>query len=255
MSETSAGASPAPVQGGPEAGAARGATLRATGLHRTFVDGARRLEVLKGVELSIAPGEVVALIGRSGSGKSTLLHLLGLLDRPDSGEVLVDGTPTLGLGETDRSALRNRHLGFVFQHYFLLPEFDALGNVMLPAQVAHSPLSWITGGARAARARAWELLEQVGLQDQARQKPLTLSGGERQRVAIARALMLQPRVLLCDEPTGNLDPETGGRIMSLIFELSHKDGVAAAIVTHDKALAEQADRVLRLERGVLQQQK
>ncbi|MBI3830272.1 MAG: ABC transporter ATP-binding protein [Planctomycetes bacterium] len=226
--------------------------LQAKGLQRVFVDGKRRLEVLKGADLSVAPGEVMALVGRSGSGKSTLLHLLGLLDQPDGGEVLVDGTPTANMRENDRAELRSRHIGFVFQHYFLMSDFSTLDNVLMPARVAHSPGAWLAGGSAKATARAWQLLEQVGLKDQARQKPATLSGGERQRAAICRALMLQPRVLLCDEPTGNLDPDTASRIMKLIFELTHKDGVATVVVSHDVTLAERADRVLRLEQGILQ---
>jgi len=223
--------------------------LQAENLARAFVDGQRRLEVLRGVSLALAPGEIVALVGRSGSGKSSLLHLLGLLDRPDAGEVLLDGTPTRGLSETERSLLRNRQVGFVFQHYFLLPEFDVWENVLMPARVAASAVAWPTR-APAARARAFELLRQTGLEAQARQRTATLSGGERQRVALARALMLSPRVLLCDEPTGNLDPDTAARIMDLIFELSRPVG-AALVVTHDPALVERADRVLRLEAGRL----
>lgn len=223
------------------------ALLRATEMRRTFIDGERRLEVLKQATLTVHAGEVVALIGKSGSGKSTLLHLLGLLDRPDAGEVELDATPTAKLGEAERAALRNRLIGFIFQHYFLLPDFNVLENVLMPARLAGI-------SAAAARGRAEELLEAVDLKDRARQRPLTLSGGERQRVAIARALMQRPRVLLCDEPTGNLDPATGTRIMALIFELARRDGMAAAVVTHDPALAEQADRILRLESGTLQLQ-
>lgn len=224
--------------------------LRAEGLARTFLDGARRLEVLRGAALSVAPGELVALVGRSGSGKSTLLHLLGLLDRPDAGEVFLDGTPTGGLSETHRATLRNQSIGFVFQHYFLLPEFRVWENVLMPARVGCGALSW-AGRSAGARRRAFALLDMVGLEEQASQRVETLSGGERQRVALARALMLSPRVLLCDEPTGNLDPDTAARIMNLIFELSRRDGTAALVVTHDQALVDRADRVLRLEAGKL----
>lgn len=239
----------------PAAPATRAAALEARGLGRVFHDGARTLEVLKDADLAVAPGEVLALVGRSGSGKSTLLHLLGLLDRPDAGEVLVDGTPTGAMGESDRAALRNRHIGFVFQHYFLMTDFNVLDNVLMPARVQESPLGWLAGGKARAAERACGLLEQVGLKDQLRQRVTTLSGGERQRVAVCRALMLQPRVLLCDEPTGNLDPDTAGRIMELIFDLTHKDGVATVVVSHDVALADRADRVLRLESGVLKREK
>jgi len=224
--------------------------IRAEDVERAFDDGTRVLSVLRGATLEVRPGEVVALVGRSGSGKSTLLHLLGLLDRPDAGEVILDGTPTTPLGETQRAEFRNRLIGFVFQHYFLLPEFNVLENVMLPARVTHSLLAWPAARA-GARERARDLVDRVGLAEQARQRPGTLSGGERQRVALARALMPAPRVLLCDEPTGNLDLETAARIMDLIFTLSRRDGVAALVVTHDQALTERADRVLRLDAGRL----
>lgn len=235
--------------------AAPAAALEARGLKRVFHDGTRSLEVLKDADLAVAPGEVLALVGRSGSGKSTLLHLLGLLDQSDAGEVLVDGTPTGAMGEGDRAALRNRHIGFVFQHYFLMTDFNVLDNVLMPARVQESPFSWMAGGKSTATERARNLLDQVGLKDQAGQRVSTLSGGERQRVAVCRALMLQPRVLLCDEPTGNLDPDTASRIMELLFDLTHKDGVATVVVSHDVVLANRADRVLRLESGVLKREK
>jgi lipoprotein-releasing system ATP-binding protein len=224
--------------------------LRADGVSRRFVDGERRLDVLRGASLILRGGEVVALVGRSGSGKSTLLHVLGLLDRPDDGDVLVDGTPAGKLSERDRAFLRNRHIGFVFQHYFLLPEFSVLDNVLMPARVAVSPARWLRERARYSQ-RAAQLLEQVGLKDQAPQRPTTLSGGERQRAALARALLLEPKILLCDEPTGNLDPDTGAHIIGLIYGLSRGQGTAALVVTHDQALSGRADRVLRLEQGVL----
>lgn len=224
--------------------------LRAEKVERTFKDGERTLAVLRGASMELRPGEVVALVGRSGSGKSTLLHLFGLLDRCDGGEVLVDETPTGALSEARRAEFRNRMIGFVFQHYFLLPEFSVMENVLMSARVAHPGPEWFSKKA-AHKAHAEQLLELVGLKDQARQRPATLSGGERQRTALARALLLSPRLLLCDEPTGNLDPETGTRIMDLIFELCRRDAVAALVVTHDPALTERADRVLRLEAGCL----
>lgn len=224
--------------------------LRAEKVERTFIDGERRLQVLRGASMQLRPGEVVAMVGRSGSGKSTLLHLLGLLDQADAGEVLVDETPTTSLSEPRRAEFRNRMIGFVFQHFYLLPEFSLLENVLMPARVAHPGPEWWSAKA-GHEERAEQLLMRVGLKDQARQRPATLSGGERQRAALARALVLNPRVLLCDEPTGNLDPETGGRIMDLIFELCRGDAVAALVVTHDQALSERADRVLRLEAGRL----
>ena len=226
------------------------AVLRAQNVARFFIDGDRRLDVLKGVDLSLHAGEVTALIGRSGCGKSTLLHLLGLLDRPDSGEIAIDGTPAGSLSERDRAYLRNRHVGFIFQHYFLLPEFNVVENVLMPAQIACSPAAWLSQRQR-HQERAEELVERVGLSNHRTQRPRTLSGGERQRVAVARAMMLEPRILLCDEPTGNLDPETGNHIMDLIFTLSRKQGAAVLTVTHDRAFSARADRVYRLDQGVL----
>jgi lipoprotein-releasing system ATP-binding protein len=226
------------------------ALLRCDQLGRVFIDGERRLEVLRDVTLTLNAGQVTALVGRSGSGKSTLLHLLGLLDRPDSGEVLIDNTPAGNLNENDRSYLRNRSIGFVFQHYFLLPEFNVIENVLMPAKVATSSLRWL-GRRPAYVERAMKLLDQMGLKDRATQRVSTLSGGERQRVTLARALILQPKLLLCDEPTGNLDPETGTHIMNLIFELSRSENTGVLVVTHDPALAARAHRILRLEQGAL----
>ncbi|HYF52180.1 MAG TPA: ABC transporter ATP-binding protein [Planctomycetota bacterium] len=228
--------------------------LRADRIRRVFVDGARTLEILKGVSLELRKGEVSALVGKSGSGKSTLLHLLGLLDMPDEGEILIDNTPAGTLSEKDRAYFRNRSIGFVFQHYFLLPEFNVLENVMMPGQVAYSALEW-SSKKREVRERALELLKLVGLNDQQAQPIRTLSGGERQRVAVARALLLQPKILLCDEPTGNLDPETGSHIIKLLFDVSRQQASAALIVTHDLTLANKADRVFRLDRGTLSTEK
>jgi len=224
--------------------------MRAENLQRVFVDGARELEILQGVSLELRKSEVAALVGKSGSGKSTLLHLLGLLDTPDGGEILIDNTPAGTLSEKDRAYFRNRHIGFVFQHYFLLPEFNVLENVSMPGQVAYSALEW-SSRKREIRNRAEELLDLVGLSAQKAQAIRTLSGGEKQRVAVARALLLSPKILLCDEPTGNLDPETGSHIIKLIFDVSRQQGTAALIVTHDLTLAGKADRILRLDRGTL----
>jgi len=188
-------------------------------------------------------------VGRSGSGKSTLLHLLGLLDKPDEGDVVVDGTPGAKLSERDRAYLRNRFIGFVFQHYFLLPEFTVLDNILMPAKVACSTMGWMSQKVKYVQ-RAEELAKRVGL-ERLNQRPGTLSGGERQRVGLARALMLEPRILLCDEPTGNLDPETARHIMNLIFDLSRKQGTAVLVVTHDRGISERSDRLLRLDHGAL----
>jgi len=224
--------------------------VKATHLARVFHDGKAELHVLRDVSFEVRAQEVVALVGKSGSGKSTLLHILGLLDAPTGGELLVDGTPTATLSERGRSRIRARHVGFIFQHYHLFQEFSVFENLLLPVQVEQSVLGWL-GSRGETKSRAEKLLEDVGLKERRRARPKTLSGGERQRVAIARALMNRPKLLLCDEPTGNLDPHTGTRIMDLLFELSRKDGVGMAVVTHDVQLARRADRVLRLEDGVL----
>ncbi len=228
--------------------------LRVNDLWRTFVDGKRHLEVLKGVSLGVKSGEMVALVGRSGSGKSSLLHLLGLLDRPDQGELYIDGAPAARISETQRAALRSGKIGFVFQHFFLLPEFTVFENLLMAARVSYGPAQWLLGRRKEAIGRAEELLEKVDLCDQRNQKSATLSGGERQRVGLARALMASPTILLCDEPTGNLDPDTGTLIMRHIGEMSKQDGIAVMIATHDLKLAKQADKVLRLEDGHLRKE-
>ncbi|MEO0625322.1 MAG: ABC transporter ATP-binding protein [Pseudomonadota bacterium] len=203
---------------------------------------------MAGVDLSVGQGEWVAVLGRSGSGKSTLLHLLGGLDRPDEGRVRF-GELELGRQREWRiDGYRGRDVGMIFQAYHLLPELTALENVTIAAMLGWGPVCWVRGR-RAARARAMELLETVGLADRATHRPSKLSGGERQRVAIARALMNEPAVLLADEPTGNLDAETGGGVMS-VFEGLHAAGQTIVMVTHDDAVAERADRRVVLERGV-----
>ena len=225
--------------------------LRATGIKRYFEDGTRTLTVLDDVDAELNPGEVVALVGRSGTGKSTLLHLLGLLDKPNEGQIIIDEKDATAMSEPEQARLRNQTLGFVFQHYFLLPEFNVLENLLIPARIATGLASWMGKEKSIAEDRAKTLLEMVELSSHAKQKPGTLSGGERQRVAVARAMMLKPRILLCDEPTGNLDPESGARIMSMLYTLARQDGVAALVVTHDLSLADKASRVLRLENGRL----
>lgn len=224
--------------------------LKLQNVHRVFVDGTRRLEILKGADFSLHAGEVVALVGKSGSGKSTLLHLAGLLDTPSEGEITVDGTPAGTISESNRAFLRNQAIGFVFQHFFLLPEFSVLENVLMPARMA-----WTVANKGVERAQheayARELLSKVGLGDRLNQKTNTLSGGERQRVGLARALVLQPKLLLCDEPTGNLDPETALHIMNLLFDLSKLRKTAVLIVTHDPAMAGRADKVIQLKNGLL----
>jgi ABC-type lipoprotein export system ATPase subunit len=224
--------------------------VKVQNLQRVFSDGTRRLEILTDVSFNLQQGDVVALVGKSGSGKSTLLHLLGLLDTPDGGEIFIDNTPAGTLREKDRAVLRNRHIGFVFQHYFLLPEFNVLENILMPAQVAFSAWEWPARKAE-LRLRAEGLLELVGLSQHALQPIRTLSGGERQRVSVARALLLKPKILLCDEPTGNLDAETGSHIIQLIFDACRQHATTALIVTHDLSLADKADRIYRLEKGEL----
>ncbi|MGH7179399.1 MAG: ABC transporter ATP-binding protein, partial [Tepidisphaeraceae bacterium] len=189
--------------------------------------------------------------GRSGSGKSTLLHLLGALDEPNAGSILYNGADIAQMGAGARSKLRNTHFGFVFQFYHLLPELNVLENTMLSAMIEHS---WVTFRSRRAefRKRAGEVLSRLGLEHRLRHRPAQLSGGERQRVAIARALMNNPRVLFADEPTGNLDAETGRQIMGVLEQLHRQNGQTIVMVTHDRSLAHQADRVLVLKDGKLQ---
>jgi lipoprotein-releasing system ATP-binding protein len=219
-------------------------TVRASDVHKAYVDGARRVEVLRGVDLEIEPGEMVAIVGPSGSGKSTLLHLLGALDRPDAGTIAIGGTALDGLSGRRLARFRNRTVGFVFQFHQLLADFDALENVMLPGRIAGQD-------PRQALARARALLEEVGLAGRLDHFPSQLSGGERQRVAICRALALEPPLLLADEPTGNLDPESGEQVFSLFLELQSRHQTTGVLVTHNPAIAERCGRVLVLEGGVL----
>jgi lipoprotein-releasing system ATP-binding protein len=204
----------------------------------------RRVEVLRGVDLDIAPGELVALTGPSGSGKSTFLNVVGALDAPSSGSVRFDGQEIFALDEAGRAAFRNAEVGFIFQSHHLLPEFDALDNAMMPALVRRVPRT-------EARRAAQEMLEVVGLAARTRHLPGELSGGEQQRVALARALCLRPRLLLADEPTGNLDPATAEGIHALLADLNARLGITAVVVTHNERLAQGLPRRLRLQDGVL----
>ena len=218
--------------------------LRLDGVHRTFEQGGKRLEVLRGASLSVAPGEIVALVGPSGSGKSTLLHLVGLLEKPDQGEVFVAGEASSTLSEQRMTDLRLKYLGFVYQYHHLLPEFSAVENVVVPQMIA--------GTARSnATKRAKELLDSLGLSERYDHRPGLLSGGEQQRVAIARALANGPSVLLADEPTGNLDPHTADGVFEALLQLSREHGLAALVATHNPELAKRMDRVVRLDEGVL----
>jgi len=213
--------------------------------------GGSRLEVLRGVDLEVREGEILAILGKSGCGKSTLLHVLGWLDRPDQGTIHFDGRDQSRLSQSERAHLRNRVTGFVFQFYHLLPELTALENVIMPSMIQHGPLAWRAQRAR-ARARAREILEIVGLTTREKHKPRQLSGGERQRVAIARALQNKPRFLFCDEPTGNLDGNTAEDVRALLWGLNEKQGQTMVIVTHDAKLASQAHRIVHLVDGQIE---
>ena len=206
--------------------------------------------VLTGLNLEVAEGEFLSIVGMSGSGKSTLLHLLGTLDRPDSGAIYLEGRRIDNASRRERDSLRNRTFGFIFQFYHLLPELSTLDNVLMPAYVGSSMWGWFQSR-RAWKYRANELIERVGLGHRAKHKPRELSGGELQRAAVARALLTRPRVLLADEPTGNLDVDTGAQIVSLLKSLNEDDGVTVVMVTHNMEIAQSTDRVVRMKKGRL----
>ena len=218
--------------------------LSLKGVERTYRSGDKVLSVLRGVDLDLYPGQMVGLIGPSGSGKSSLLHAAGLLERPNAGQVVIGGRDCTGLKEAARTAMRLNQIGFVYQFHHLLAEFSALDNVALPQMIAGQ-------GQKAARAHAEVLLSRLGLSERLDHQPAQLSGGEQQRVAIARALANSPRILLADEPTGNLDPTTSAQVFSGLLSLVKDTGVAALIATHNMDLAKHMDRVLMLKDGVL----
>ena len=218
--------------------------LELRGVRRVFKTGEAEIVVLNGIDLALLPGEVVALVGPSGAGKSTLLHVAGLLERPDGGAVLIGGADCGGLSDQQRTLLRRSELGFVYQFHHLLPEFSALENVMLPQMIAGVPRS-------RARQKAADLLAGVGLAPRAGHRPARLSGGEQQRVAIVRALANDPKILLGDEPTGNLDHATGDSVLATLLDLVRHTGLAALIATHNLDLARRLDRIVALEDGHL----
>jgi lipoprotein-releasing system ATP-binding protein len=218
--------------------------LELRGVERTYRQAGELLPVLRGVSLTLRPGEVAALVGPSGAGKSTLLHVAGLLERPDGGDVLLDGQSCGRMSDGQRTDMRRTHLGFVYQFHHLLPEFSALENVVLPQMIAAVPRAKAVEHAR-------ELLAMVGLRPRESHRPARLSGGEQQRVAIVRALANGPRVLLGDEPTGNLDPHTAADVCTALMDIVRRTGLAALIATHNYDLAQQMDRILALEEGLV----
>ena len=221
--------------------------LSARNIHRKYQQGSSALHILKGVDLDINEGDVLSLVGPSGAGKSTLLHILGGLDKPNEGDVLLDGKNVYTVSDAERSRIRNSQVGFVFQFYHLLPEFTALENVALPALITSG-----TGKSQAATLRARELLEKVGLKDRVTHRPQELSGGEQQRVAIARALINKPKIVFCDEPTGNLDSKSGQAIIELLLDLNKIERQTLVIVTHDEKIAARSSRIIHIKDGKLE---
>jgi predicted ABC-type transport system involved in lysophospholipase L1 biosynthesis ATPase subunit len=219
-----------------------GDILVARGLRKSYSLGARKLEVLQGIDLGVRRGEALVIVGASGAGKSTLLHLLGGLDAPSAGDVSLDGVSLFGMAGAARTRLRNEQIGFVFQSYNLLPELDALENVCLPALMQPRARDGVADRGR-------ELLQAVGLGERLEHRPAELSGVEQQRVAVARALMNRPRLLLADEPTGNLDSKTGEGILDLLWRLRQESGTTLVMVTHDQHVATRGERVLEIEDG------
>jgi lipoprotein-releasing system ATP-binding protein len=227
--------------------------LVAQGLKKSYHKHRIDIPVLMGVDLAVPRGGFVSIVGASGSGKSTLLHLLGTLDKPDSGQIFLDGKRIDNVSSSQRDALRNHTFGYIFQFYHLLPECSVLENVAMPGMIRHGLLSWL-GNRRKQLRQARTILDRVGLGHRLRHKPRELSGGEMQRAAIARALINSPRILLADEPTGNLDADTGGEILRLLLELNKSDGLTVVMVTHNLEMAAHTGNILRMTRGHLIQE-
>lgn len=222
--------------------------IETVGLKKSFITKAGDLQVLKGIDLSIKEGEMVGIVGASGVGKSTLLHILGALDKPSSGKVFYEGTDIFSLNDDSLAFFRNRTIGFIFQFHHLLPEFTAIENVMMPGLIS---LSRKASGVshKEIKKRAERVLEEMGLSDRRWHRPGELSGGEQQRVAVARALILEPKAVLADEPTGNLDTKTGEELFKLLFNLNKTRGITFIIVTHNESLSSRCHRVLRMVDG------
>ncbi|MFO7871415.1 MAG: ABC transporter ATP-binding protein [Kiritimatiellia bacterium] len=221
--------------------------IEAKNIYKAFTIRRQKLDVLRGADLSVEKGSSLAVVGKSGAGKSTLLHILGILDPPNSGSVLVDGREVYRLSQSRQARIRAGQIGFIFQSYHLLPEMDVMENVMLPAMAVPARAA----GRRAARKRAVEVLDRMGLADRSGHTPMQLSGGEQQRAAIARALMNNPSVILADEPTGNLDRQTGDQVLDHLFVSTKEDGLTLLLVTHDETIAARCNRTLLLENGKL----
>lgn len=229
-------------------GVGRQEVIRAEGLSRTYRMGSTVVPVINGLDLSIDRGSFTMIVGHSGCGKSTLLHMFGLLERPTSGKVYVDGVDAFGQGRKWRERVRNRRMGFVFQFFHLLPELSVLGNVMLPELIRYGPLRWL-GMGRDVRQRAEATLERVGLVDRMKFPPSRLSGGERQRVAIARSLVYDPEIIFADEPTGNLDTDSGWQVFEMLRQFAAEDRKTVVMVTHDSRFMPEAEVILHLAGG------
>jgi lipoprotein-releasing system ATP-binding protein len=227
--------------------------LAARGVTKSFAVGGRAIEVLHGVDLELRRGELLGLVGASGAGKSTLLHILGLLDPPSAGRIVLEDRDAWQLGTLERARLRNEKIGFVFQFYHLLPELDAVENVVLPALIGRSGWRW-RRTMKELRPRAEETLVRFGLRERLRHRPSQLSGGEQQRVAIARAMFLDPALVIADEPTGNLDSATGERVLDLLIQEQRERGLALLLVTHDEKVARRCGRVVAMEDGRIREQ-